>query len=171
MWEIWDWKKIMKMNFQPTTQSLKRSLRKWIMLIESEWKIHTENRILVVVTCLAFFRNLKKSCITNVLHSFIHIHTHIHPVVIINTRKCYVYTKLYKTQFFVVILWISKTEKYLPYPKVSTQWNFFLLKTTPITCFSNIRLKISALNSSNHNPFNILSPWSHPSMYWNLRTS
>ena len=76
--------KVMEMNFQPTTQNLKRSLRKWIMSIESEWKIHTENRIFVIDTCLEFFRNLRKSCITNVLHSF----THTHTVVIINTNKC-----------------------------------------------------------------------------------
>ena len=84
--------KVMEMNFQPTTQSLKRSLRKWIMSIESEWKIQTENRIFVIDTCLEFFRNLRKSCITNVLHSF----TQKHTVVITNTNKCYVYTKLYK---------------------------------------------------------------------------
>ena len=51
-------------------------------------------------------------------------YTHTHTMVIINTSKCYTYTKLYKHHLFV-ILWISKTEKYLPYPRVSTQWNSF----------------------------------------------
>lgn len=115
-------KKIMKMNFQPTTQSLKRSLRKWIMLIESERKIHTEGQNIGCSYVSCIFRNLRKSCITNVLHSFTHTHPHT-PVVIINTSKCYAYTKLYKHRLCYIMN--LKTEKYLPYPRVSTQWNSF----------------------------------------------